>query len=308
MLPCRARDQSPLGLACGFKVCSYNVAMPELPEVETVVRGLRPFLSDRTIAEVIVHWPGSIRTPEPELFVTRLTGRTVVDVDRRGKWILIDLDDGQTLLVHLRMTGQLLLEASDTPQDDYTRVVFCLDDDGRGRVERLRFSDMRKFGRLVLTDEPRDVLAELGPEPLSDAFTVRRFKRMLAERRGRIKPLLLNQRFLVGLGNIYADEALWRANIHPLRAANSLSFKEVRDLYKAIRSVLREAIGEGGTTLRNGNYRRASGQEGEFACRLAVYDREGDLCECCGCPIERIEVGQRGTYYCPDCQPQDVVD
>jgi formamidopyrimidine-DNA glycosylase len=277
--------------------------MPELPEVETVVRGLRHCVIGRTIARVRVHWPGSIGAPDPERFVRRLTGRTVTDVARRGKWIVIAMDDGQTLLVHLRMTGQLLLEADGCPEDRYTRVVFDFDDDPSTNANRLRFSDMRKFGRLILTRDPGSILGELGPEPLGDDFTVQRFQDMLAERRGRIKSLLLDQRFLAGLGNIYVNEALWRARVHPLRPADSLSAEEVAALHRAIRTVLRSAIAGGGTTLENGNFRQADGEAGDFAGELLVYGRGGEECECCGVPIQRITVGQRGTYFCPGCQP-----
>ncbi len=271
--------------------------MPELPEVETVVRGLRACLKEHVITGVTVHWSRSIAEPDSAVFAQRLTDRTVVGVNRRGKWIVIDLDDGQTLLVHLRMTGQLVLESAECPADEYTRVTFCLDGG-----KRLRFSDMRKFGRLILTRDPSNVLSDLGPEPLADDFTVQRFGQMLAQRRGRIKSLLLNQRFLVGLGNIYVNEALWRARIHPLRPANSLSAEEVKRLHQAIRSVLREAIGEGGTTLENGNFKQADGNAGEFASQLLVYGREDEPCASCGSSIERIRVGQRSTYLCPECQ------
>ena len=276
--------------------------MPELPEVETVVRGLRPCLTGRRITGVSINWPGSIAAPDPSLFVRRLTGRVVTDVKRRGKWIVIELGEGLTLLVHLRMTGQLLFEAAGCPEGKYTRAVFCLDD-GRGTCgEHLRFSDMRKFGRLILTDDPETVLGKLGPEPLADDFTVERFERMLAKRHGRIKSLLLNQQFLAGLGNIYVNEALWRARIHPLRSADSLSAEEVRALHGAIRSVLRAAISGGGTTLENGNFRQADGEAGNFADHLSVYGREGEPCGCCGAPVDRIRVGQRSTYFCPICQ------
>jgi formamidopyrimidine-DNA glycosylase len=283
--------------------------MPELPEVETVVRGLRVYLMGRTITKVTVRWPGSIGAPDPDSFVQQLTGRTVADVGRRGKWIVIELDDGQILLVHLRMTGQLVLKTSDCGEGErcaYTRVVFHLDEDPETSCQQLRFSDMRKFGRLILTPDPDDVLGELGPEPLADDFTAERFEHMLARRRGRVKSLLLNQRFLVGLGNIYVNEALWQARVHPLRSARSLSSEEVERLHRAIRSVLRAAIKEGGTTLENGNFRQANGEAGEFAGQLLVYDRQGEPCECCGAAIERIVVGQRGTYYCPRCQPPSM--
>lgn len=271
--------------------------MPELPEVESVVRDLRVRLTGRTFTNVTILWPGSIAALAPRLFVDSLAGRTVTGVGRRGKWIRIGVDSGETLLVHLRMTGQLLLQSADAPWGKYARVVFDLDSGGR-----LVFSDMRKFGRLILTGEPDDVLGDLGPEPLSDDFTVERFQHMLERRRGRIKSLLLNQRFLAGLGNIYVNEALWRARIHPLRPADSLAAEEVRGLYRAMRSLLRAAIEEGGTTLADGGFRRADGRAGEFAERLLVYGCEGEPCPRCGSALERITVGQRGTFFCPLCQ------
>lgn len=272
-------------------------SMPELPEVETVIRGLREPLKGQTITGVDVYWDRSIAEPEPPAFSRQLTGQTITAVGRRGKWIVIALNEDDTLLVHLRMTGQLLLEQGDAPEGKYTRLSFHLDDG-----QRLRFSDMRKFGRIILTDNPAEVLGDLGPEPLSDDFTVERFEEMLAQRRGRIKSLLLNQRFLVGLGNIYVNEALWRAGIHPLRKADTLSSSEVRSLHEAIQSVLREAIAGSGTTLDNGNFRQADGSTGEFAGQLEVYGREGEPCPRCGTEIERTKVGQRGTFVCPRCQ------
>ena len=280
------------------------MSMPELPEVETVVRGLRESLVGQKIVAVNVLWAGCVAELSAEAFVERVTGRAVTGVDRRGKWIVLHLDDGFSLFVHLRMTGQLLIEAGGCrPGDKYTRVLFYL-----GGGEQLRFSDMRKFGRLNLTDAPAEVLGELGPEPLDQDFTVDRLRAMLAETRRRIKPLLLDQRFLAGLGNIYVNEALWRAQVHPLRPANSLSMGEVAALHNAIQAVLREAIEEGGTTLDNGNFRQADGEAGDFASRLLVYGRQGDPCACCGAAIERITVGQRGTFVCPVCQlpPRDA--
>jgi formamidopyrimidine-DNA glycosylase len=272
--------------------------MPELPEVETVVRGLRAPLTGRTITKVAIHWSGSIGAPDPDTFVEQLTGRMVTDIDRRGKWVLIKLSGGHTLLAHLRMTGQLVLELAECPHDEYTRVILYLDNG-----QRLRFSDMRKFGRLILTPDVGEVLGDLGPEPLAEDFTVEQFKRMLAQRRGQIKSLLLNQRFLVGLGNIYVNEALWRAGVHPLRSANSLSSTEVEALYRALRSVLRAAIVEGGTTLDNGNFRQVDGSSGDFASQLEVYGRECEPCLRCGASVKRIKVGQRSAFLCPCCQP-----
>jgi len=272
--------------------------MPELPEVETVVRGLRASLVGRAIVEVEVRWARSVVPPDPTAFARRIRGQTITGVSRRGKWLVFALSGAETLLVHLRMTGQLVLEPEGCPEGRYARVLFRLDD---GR--RLRFSDMRKFGRLRLVSDPAEVLGDLGPEPLADDFTAARLSQMLARRRGRIKPLLLNQRFLAGLGNIYTDEALWRARIHPLRGADTLSAAEVQRMHAAIQSVLRAAIAGGGTTLPDEAYRRADGRSGEFAGRLAVYGRAGKPCPRCGEPVERIKVSQRGTHFCPVCQP-----
>ncbi|MDY6875312.1 MAG: DNA-formamidopyrimidine glycosylase [Chloroflexota bacterium] len=276
----------------------YNDYMPELPEVETVARGLRASLVGRTIIGVEVRWARSVVSPSPTVFARRLMGQTVTGVGRRGKWVVITLSGGGTLLVHLRMTGKLILERGESTGDRHTRVSFSLDD-GRN----LRFSDQRKFGRLHLMDEPAGVLGELGPEPLSDEFTAARLGGMLARRRGRIKPLLLNQRFLAGLGNIYTDEALWRARIHPLRQAAGLTPVDVRRLHRAIQSVLRAAIAAGGTTLPDATYQQVDGRSGEFSDRLAVYGRVGQPCPRCGTTIERFRVSQRGTCFCRRCQP-----
>jgi formamidopyrimidine-DNA glycosylase len=272
--------------------------MPELPEVETVVRGLRAPLIGCTITTVAIRWPGSIGAPDPDAFAEELTGKVVTDINRRGKWLVIELSGGHTLLAHLRMTGQLVLEPAECPEDEYSRVILYLDNG-----QRLRFSDMRKFGRLILTEDVDEVLGDLGPEPLAEDFTIGQFKRMLAQRHGRIKSLLLNQRFLVGLGNIYVNEALWQAGVHPLRSANSLSSAEVEALYRAVRSVLRAAIVQGGTTLDNGNFRQVDGSPGDFANQLEVYGRECEPCLRCGAPVERLKVGQRSAFFCPRCQP-----
>lgn len=270
--------------------------MPELPEVETVARGLEAVVGCR-ITGVDLLWAGTIAAPEPVAFVDRLLGHAIEAAGRRGKWIVIDLTGGDTLLVHLRMTGRLLVEPAGAPVDRHARVLFALDD---GR--RLRFSDQRKFGRMVLTSDPQEVLGDLGPEPLADDFTAERFREMLARRRGRIKPLLLNQRFLAGLGNIYVDEALWRAGVHPLRPADTLASSEIDRLHAAIQTVLRQALAAGGTTLDDTQYVGADGEPGEFARELMIYGRAEEPCRRCGTTIERIRVSQRGTRFCPVCQ------
>jgi formamidopyrimidine-DNA glycosylase len=282
------------------RTCTYNGGtMPELPEVEMVARGLRASLVGCTVTGVEVRWSRSVVPADPAAFARRLVGQTVTGVGRRGKWVLIALDGGDVLLVHLRMTGRLVLESTECLDERHLRVLFFLDD---GRTRRLQFIDQRKFGRLVLTDEPHEVVGDLGPEPLDESFTPERFGEMLARRRGRIKPLLLNQCFLAGLGNIYTDESLWRSRIHPLRRAETLSPVEVQRLHRAIRSVLREAIAAGGTTLSDGTYQQADGQPGEFAGQLAAYGQAEQPCPRCGVTIERIRVSQRGTYFCPSCQ------
>ncbi len=270
--------------------------MPELPEVETVARGLRPQLLFHVFRSVQVLWARTVDRPDVPAFCAALTGSRVVDVSRRGKFITIRLDTGQTLLTHFRMTGKFLIQP--TPSDDpYARVRFELDD-GRWLV----FSDTRKFGRMYLVDRPLEVVGDLGPEPLGSDFTPGRLKEMLAKRRGRIKPLLLNQNFIAGLGNIYADEALWRARIHPLRTAHTLTPDEIEGLHAGIVSVLTEAIEGGGTSLRDNQYRQPDGGGGAYQTLLAVYGRAGQACLRCGATIERLVVGQRGTHCCPDCQ------
>jgi formamidopyrimidine-DNA glycosylase len=272
--------------------------MPELPEVEIVARGLQVSLTGRTIVTVEVCWARSVLPPAPIAFARRLTGQTISGTGRRGKWVIILLDGGDTLLVHLRMSGRLIVGSGESPDDRHLRVLFSLDD---GRW--LRFIDQRKFGRMVLTSDPQEVLGDLGPEPLEDGFTPARLGQMLARRRGRIKPLLLNQRFLAGLGNIYADEALWQAGVHPLRQADTLTRAETRRLHQGVRGVLQAAIDRGGTTLPDAGYQQADGRSGEFAVELAVYGRAGQPCPRCGMTVERIRVSQRGTHFCPRCQP-----
>jgi len=278
--------------------------MPELPEVETIARALRPQLLSRVFVGIQVLWERTVDRPDVSTFCARLTGAQVVGVARRGKYITMRLDAGQTLLTHLRMTGKLLIhptrpQDASTPDDDsHARVLFQLDD---GR--RLVFSDTRKFGRMYLVNDPLEVLSGLGPEPLSADLDSERLAHMLAGRRGRIKPLLLNQRFLAGLGNIYTDEALWRAKIHPLRNAGALTADETLCLYTSIVSVLREALEDGGTSLSDNQYRRPDGRTGAHQATLAVYGRAGQACPRCSATIERIVVGQRGTHFCPMCQP-----
>jgi formamidopyrimidine-DNA glycosylase len=243
------------------------------------------------------HWPRTIVSPELDEFAARIVDRQVQAVRRRGKYVLIDLDKGH-LLIHLKMSGRLLLVPASEPLDEYTHTIFDLDD---GR--QLRFRDVRKFGRVYLVKSPEKVTGHLGPEPLEEAFTLADFQQLLGRRTGRLKSLLLNQEFLAGLGNIYADESLHAAQLHPLRAADSLTAEEQARLYEAIRAVLRRAIIGRGTTLDDTGYVDAQGEPGAYQAQIAVYGRAGEPCPTCDTPIERLVVGGRSTHFCPRCQP-----
>jgi len=270
--------------------------MPELPEVETVARGLRQPLVGRTFTGVTARWPRTIAHPTVDELSNQIGGRRVVAVGRRGKYVVVELDRGY-LLIHLKMSGRLQVVPPGEAPDEHTHTVFYLDD---GR--QLHFRDVRKFGRVYLVDDIEQVTGALGPEPLADAFTLDEFRRLLARRSGRLKSLLLNQTFVAGLGNIYADEALFAARLHPLRRADSLTADEQRWLYEAIRAVLSRAVANRGTTLDDQGYTDAEGRAGGYQDQIAVYGRTGAPCLVCQTPIERIVVGGRSTHFCPRCQ------
>jgi formamidopyrimidine-DNA glycosylase len=299
--------------------------MPELPEVETVARDLQRWVAGATIVRAAVTWDRTIRHPQPpERFVAEIAGATIARVGRRAKTVLIHLDDGRVMTVALRMTGALIVAEPGTPDDPYARVVFRLAD---GR--ELRYRDVRKFGRIGLwpggglrgvgagrgsrsrkvAEGARryrigEVFSGHGPEPLAAGFTAERFRERLSRRSAKLKTLLLDQSFIAGVGNIYADEALWRARLHPLRAADTLSGEEMRRLHRAVRQVLRQGIANRGSSFSD--YVGADGEPGANAERLAVYRRTDQPCYRCGRPIRRIVVGQRSTHFCPRCQPEPV--
>lgn len=274
--------------------------MPELPEVETVVRDLRSAgLPGRKIVGGRVLWAGAVACPSAAAFRRRIRGRVIRGVRRRGKYLLLELSAGWTLLIHLRMTGRLLLTPASAPRLRPERLVLVLDD---GR--ELRLADSRKFGRVWLTRHPAEILAGLGPEAL--AVTRPAFLSALKARARQLKPLLLDQAFLAGIGNIYADEALWSARLHPRRTASSLTDAEASQLWRAIRLVLRRGLRNLGTTLGGGqtHFVRPRGGRGRNQERLRAYGRTGCPCDRCGILIRRLRVGQRSTHVCPRCQPE----
>ncbi len=276
--------------------------MPELPEVETVVRGLRAAgLVGRRIRSACVVWPRTLAQPARPAFLRHVRGLVIENLGRRGKFIVFELSGGWRLLAHLRMSGRFHLAASGAPARPHEQLILRLDD-GRD----LRFHDPRKFGRIWLTRDPGAVLGALGPEPLDARLRAETFRRRLAGSRRRIKPLLLDQAFIAGVGNIYADEALWEAGIHPLRPADTIPAAEARRLLAAIRKVLRRGIRNLGTTLGGGatHFQAPRGADGQNQEALNAYQQTGRPCARCGTRIRRMLVGQRSTHFCPQCQPR----
>jgi formamidopyrimidine-DNA glycosylase len=274
--------------------------VPELPEVETIRASLAPALSGRTLQQVEIIDPRLTRPEPPEAVAAALSGERIVDVRRRGKYLVLVFESGRHLLVHLRMTGNVLYPAPEWHEDDpHVRAVVRLDD-GSDVVYR----DVRRFGTWDLLEpgEVNDYFAvrRLGVEPLGRAFTVERLAGVLAGRTTPVKAALLDQRAAAGVGNIYADEALWHARIHPLTPAGELDAEQVAALRAGVRKALRLGVRRRGATLRD--YRDAGGGRGRMQDEFRVYGREGEPCERCGTPIAKTRVAGRGTWYCPVCQ------
>ena len=282
-------------LVVSYDIPFPSLPMPELPEVQTILDALAPHVVGRTIMEVTLRWPRVVDRPDPARFRAGIRGSRVEGVGRRGKYMLFQLDEARWLVMHLRMTGKVRVVPPDDPIRPHDRLIFHLDD---GR--EWRFEDQRKFGRVYLVEDPAEVVGKLGPEPLSEAFHAAYLSSILAHRTAAIKSLLLDQRIVAGIGNIYADEALFRARIHPLRPGRDLSRDEVGRLVEAVKHVLTQALAEMGTTLRD--YRRPDGSVGSFQNSLQVFRRTGEPCPSCGAPIQRIVVGGRSTHFCPDEQ------
>lgn len=270
--------------------------MPELPEVETIVRKLRDPLIGRTITATSTDWPRHIDRPAWSEFQSRLHGRKFLSIGRRGKYLIFELDPEEYLIIHLKMTGQLSVVPQAKPSDKHVHTRFILDND-----DELRFRDVRKFGRVYLVKDAAEVLDGLGPEPLSDEFDSGWLYDATRDRKRVLKPLLLDQHFIAGIGNIYADEALHRAQLSPIRKANTLSRHEVGSLIEAIRYTLNLAIDHEGSSIDAG-YRKPDGSAGEMQTQFSVYGRSGEPCPRCGTIIERIVLGSRSTHFCPRCQ------
>lgn len=269
--------------------------MPELPEVETVVRALRPELVGRAIISVWNDWPRHVARPDVKELGSRLRGARIESIWRRGKYLMFELDTPDTLVIHLKMSGHLAVVNEDEPRHAHVHTAFGLED---GR--ELRFRDMRKFGKVYLVDDVDDVVGGLGPEPLDGAFTPAVLTERLAGRRRALKPLLLDQSVIAGVGNIYADEALFAARIHPERTADSLAPEEITALHAGIQAVLRLGIAREGASIDL--YVKPDGQKGDMQNAVMVFRRTGLPCYACGGPIERIKLGGRSTHYCPHCQ------
>jgi formamidopyrimidine-DNA glycosylase len=273
--------------------------MPELPEVETIRQQLEPRLVGRRLDRVEIHDPRLVRPFDPVAVAAELEGERVSALERRGKYLIVRFESGRALLIHLRMTGSLRHAPNGTLADDPHRRAVVKLDDGTD----VAYRDVRRFGtwQLLEAGELGPYLEErLGAEPLSRAFTARRLAQRLEGRRAPIKAALLDQRTVAGLGNIYVDEALWRAQVHPLRPAGTLEVDELTRLTRSIKDALKAGVKRQGASLRD--YSTPDGERGHMQDRFRVYGREGEPCRRCGTPIDKIRTAGRGTWYCPSCQ------
>ncbi len=273
--------------------------MPELPEVETIVADLRPHLVGRTIVHCELRFPSIVRHPEPERFIDSITGLRIEGVGRRGKFMLIALGEGRLLVGHLGMSGQLRLVDATAEIENHTHVILDLDDN-----RHLRYRDPRRFGRLLLGTEDElltsGTLPKLGPEPIDPTFDADELYKRFRKRRAPLKALLLDQAMVAGVGNIYADESLYRARLRPDRAAGSLSRKSVRRLHESLRDSLETAIRNRGSSVDT--YRDAWGEVGNQQESLLVYGRAGEPCFTCGRPLSIVRIAGRSTVFCRRCQ------
>ena len=269
--------------------------MPELPEVETTVRALRQPMIGQLFTEVRNYWPATLAQPDLATFQRRIHGRSVLAINRRAKYLVFTLSDDETLIIHLKMTGHLSVVDKNEPVHHHVRTIF-----GLASGQELRFRDQRKFGRIYLVQDPSIVLGKLGPEPLAHTFTPVVLAERLANRKRAIKPLLLDQTFIAGVGNIYADEALFDAQIVPTRPADSLGSEEIAALHAGIQKVLRLGIAREGASIDT--YIKPDGSKGDMQNAVAVFRRTGERCYRCQTTIERIVLNARSTHFCPGCQ------
>ena len=265
--------------------------MPELPEVETIKNELAPHIIGRGISGVSLIFEGIVRQPSVEEFRSRLIGQKITGIERWGKYLIFGLTSGEALIIHLRMTGSLLLK----PPERFTRAILFLDNE-----TELYFRDPRKLGAMWLVEDKNSIVSKLGPEPLEAEFSPQILAQRLSKRTAPIKALLCDQTFVAGIGNMYADEALFSARIHPLRSGKSLSQREAERLHCAIQQVLWAAIGNKGASVDT--YLRPGGEVGTAHFQFQVAHRGGQPCPICGTPLERIPIRNRGSYFCPKCQ------
>ncbi len=271
--------------------------MPELPEVETVKNELLPHIIGRRITGVTLLWEGIVKEPSADEFRTGVTGQTIMDISRRGKYLSLSLSGGETLIIHLKMTGSLIVKQNNEELPKYTRAVIHLDN---GTV--IAFRDPRKFGVLRLVKDRNSIIGKLGPEPFDEDFTPQVLARILEKRKTPMKALLCEQHLIAGIGSMYADEALFSIGIHPMRSGDSLTQQQVEQLYHQIRRILWTAIENKGASVDT--YYRPDGTKGTAHYEFKVAHRFKEACDVCGTPIERIKVRQRGSYFCPKCQPE----
>lgn len=271
--------------------------MPELPEVETIKNELLPHIVGHRITSITLFWDGIVRQPSVEEFCSRLIGQEITAVARRGKYLIFSLTSSEVLIIHLKMTGSLLIKPASAEPDKFIRAVIHLD-----KGTELYFCDPRKLGVMWLVEDKNSIVGKLGPEPLEADFTPQLLAQRLNNRTAPIKALLCDQGFIAGIGNMYADEALFAAGIHPLRLGGNLSRDEVGRLHQAIQQVLWSAIGNKGASVDT--YLRPGGELGTAHFQFQVAHRGGKPCPTCGTLIERIPVRNRGSYFCPKCQPE----
>jgi formamidopyrimidine-DNA glycosylase len=272
--------------------------VPELPEVETVKNELSPHVIGHCITGVTLLWEGIVKGPSVNEFNSRLIGQRITGITRRGKYLLFSLSGGSTLIIHLKMTGSLLVQPASSELPKFTRAVLHLDNN-----TDIVFRDPRKFGMIRLVKNSNDIVGKLGPEPLETDFTPEVLVRLLSRRKAPMKALLCEQNIIAGIGSMYADEALFASGIHPMRTGDSLSQEEIERLYHAIRQVLWSGISGKGASVNT--YFRPDGTKGTAHREFKVAHCGKKPCTVCGTPIERIVVRNRGTYFCPKCQPAD---